>query len=73
MRAVAPGPSPGPGSRQACQGPLPDDGALELRQGGEEMEDELTAGGGGVDGFGNGFQAHALFVQSLYGPDELLE
>jgi hypothetical protein len=39
----------GPGRGQPRAGPLPDEVAFELGQRGEDVEDELAAGGGGVD------------------------
>jgi hypothetical protein len=47
--AVAGRPDPGPGGGQSGAGPLPNKVAFELGQGGEDVEDELAAGGGGVD------------------------
>jgi hypothetical protein len=39
----------GPGRSQPGAGPFADKVAFELGQGGEDVEDELAAGGGGVD------------------------
>jgi hypothetical protein len=39
----------GPGRGQPGAGPLADQVAFELGQGREDVEDELAAGGGGVD------------------------
>jgi hypothetical protein len=41
--------APGPGSGQARGRALADEVAFEFGQGGEDVEDELAAGGGGVD------------------------
>jgi hypothetical protein len=41
---------PGPGRGQPGRGPLANQVAFELGQGGEHVEDQPTSGGGGVDG-----------------------
>ena len=41
--------APGPGGGQPGAGAFADEVAFELGQGGEDVEDELAAGGGGVD------------------------
>jgi len=41
----------GPGGGQPGGGAFADEVAFELGQGGEDVEDELAAGGGGVDRF----------------------
>ena len=40
----------GPSGGQPGAGPFPDEVAFEVGQGGEDVEDEFAAGGGGVDG-----------------------
>jgi hypothetical protein len=66
-------PASRPGGRQACLGALPDDVPLELRQGAEDVEDELPPGGGGVDLLGEALEADALGVQGGDGLDEVPE
>jgi hypothetical protein len=41
--------APGPGGGQPSGGAFADEVAFELGQGGEDVEDELATGGGGVD------------------------
>ena len=50
---------------QPGQGALADHPALELGQGGEQVEHQLAAGGGGVDGLGQRAQADAARADFL--------
>jgi hypothetical protein len=50
-------------SLQPCSGPLPDEITLELRQCPKKMEDQATAGGRGVNVFGDGPEADAFALQ----------
>lgn len=66
-----------PASRASCveTGPCPlaDDRALELSQGAEDVEHQLTARGGGVDRLGQGSEANPLPFHRLNGLDQLLD
>jgi len=65
--------SPRSRGRQACLGPLPDDVPLELRQGAEDVEDQLPPARGGVDLLGEALKPHAPGVQGRDGLDEVFE
>jgi hypothetical protein len=58
---------------QPGEGALADHAALELGQGGEEVEHQLAAGGGGVDRLGQRAQTDAARTEVLDGLDQLLE
>src|SRR5208337_2223929 len=65
--------SPGTGSSEACLGALPDDVALELCKGSKDVEDELSAGGRGVDLLGEALKAYAFVVEGGDCLDEVAE
>src|SRR4051812_46409342 len=50
-------------SLQACVGSLPDDVSLKFGQRAEDVEDELPAGGGGIDVLGDRPESDPTFVQ----------
>ena len=52
-------------------GSLLDDVPLEFGKCAENVEDQLTAGGGGVDLFGEGFEADPFGMQSADCLDEM--
>jgi hypothetical protein len=60
-----------PGGRQAPHGPLTDKIALELGQGSKDVEDELPAGRGGIDGLGQGPESDLAPMELFNGLDEL--
>ena len=63
--------APGPSSRQSSGGALADQVAFELGQGGEHVEDELAAGGGGVDRLLEAAEPDAALGQSSDGVDQM--
>jgi hypothetical protein len=65
--------SPGPGGDEACSGALLDNVALKFGEGPEDVEDELSAGGGGVDCLGDRFEADPLGVECSDRLDEVFE
>jgi hypothetical protein len=65
--------APGPGSGQAGGGAFADEVALELGQGGEDVEDELAAGGGGVDRLLQAAEPDATLSQVGDGVDQVPE
>src|SRR4051794_28077265 len=62
----------GQGSPDAGIGALADDRPLELREGPEDMEEELTCGGGRVDRFSERAKADAFKLQRVDRLDQLL-
>ena len=65
--------SAGTGSSEACLGALPDDVALELRESSKDVEDELSAGGRGVDLLGEASEAYPFVVEGGDCLDEVPE
>ena len=61
----------GLGGVEAGPGPLHDQAPLEFRQGAKDMEEQASAGRGGVDGLGEGTEADSPFVQIFDGLDQL--
>ena len=72
LRAAA-NPSAGTSRRQTGIGALLDQGPLELGQRPEDVEDQLAAGGGGVDRLGQRAKPDALRFQPVDGRDQVLE
>jgi hypothetical protein len=69
----APSPAPGPGRLQARLRSLADQVPLELRQGTEDVEDELAAAGGRVDRFPQAAEADLAPLEGGDRPDQVLE
>jgi hypothetical protein len=63
----------GAGGGQAGAGPLPDQVAFELGQGGEHVEHELAAGGGGVDLLLQAAEPDATLGQAGDGVDQVAQ
>jgi hypothetical protein len=63
----------GAGGGQPGAGPLPDQVAFELGQGGEHVEDQLAAGGGGVDLLLQAAEPHATLGQAGDGLDQVAQ
>ena len=61
------------GGGEACQGAFADQIAFKLRQGTEDVEDELAAGGGGVDLLGEGAKPDATLLEGADGFDQVGE
>jgi hypothetical protein len=72
-RGSATGAAAGPSRGQPGAGAFADEVAFELGQGGEDMEDELAAGGGGVDGLLEAAQSDAAVGQAGDGVDQVAE
>jgi hypothetical protein len=72
-RGSATGAAAGSGGGQPGAGAFADEVAFELGQGGEDMEDELAAGGGGVDGLLEAAQSDAAVGQAGDGVDQVAE
>lgn len=66
-------PTSGSSRPQSRMRPLLDQVALELRQRTKDMEDELAAGGGGIDLLGETFEANSPPLQLGDGLDQVLE
>lgn len=56
-------PATGPSGDRPGLSPFADDVALELGQGGEDMEDQLPAAGGRVDLFGQALETDSPLLQ----------
>lgn len=69
----ATGPASASGGFHAGAGALADEVGLEFGDGSEDVEDEFAAGGGGVDGFGEGPELDAGVSEFCHGPDEVGE
>ena len=65
--------APNPGSSQPGGGAFADEVAFELGQGGKDMEDELAAGGGGVDRLLQAAESDAAVGQAGDGVDQVAE
>jgi hypothetical protein len=65
--------TPPAGWLQPRGGALADQVALELSQGAEDVEDQLPAGGGGVDPLGQALEPNALLGQAGNGVDQVAE
>jgi hypothetical protein len=61
------------GGLEACAGALPDQGALKLRQGREDMEHQLPSARGRIDGFGDALKSNAYGLELLNRFNQLLE
>lgn len=66
-------PSASSGSRETSVGALLDQGPLELGERGEDMEDQLAPGLGGVDCIGEGAKLDATRFQVTDGLVQVLE
>ena len=66
-------PTPGAGCGQPCGRAFADEVAFELGQGGEDVEDQLAAGGGGVDCLLEAPEPDAALSQFGDGVDEMPE
>jgi hypothetical protein len=64
-------PPPGPSGDQAGGGAFADEVAFELGQGGEHVEDELAAGGGGVDRLLEAAESDAAVGKAGNGVDQV--
>jgi hypothetical protein len=65
--------TPGPGGRQPGGGAFADEVAFELGQGAKDVEDELAAGGGGVDRLLQTAEPDATVGESGDGVDQMPE
>jgi hypothetical protein len=65
--------TPGSGGSQPSGGAFADEVAFELGQGGEDVEHELAAGGGGVDGFLEAAEPDAAVGQTGDGVDQMAQ
>jgi hypothetical protein len=65
--------APGPGRGQPGAGAFADQVALELGQGGEDVEDELAAGSGGVDRLLEAAEPDAAVGQAGDGVDQMTQ
>jgi len=63
----------GPGSGQPSAGAFADQVAFELGQGSEHVEDELAAGGGGVDGLLQAAESDPALGQLGEGVDQVAQ
>src|SRR5215203_4293958 len=63
----------GPGGGQPRGGAFADEVAFELGQGGEDVEDELAAGGGGIDRLLEAAEPDAAVGQAGDGVDQMSE
>jgi hypothetical protein len=61
----------GPGGGQPGAGAFADEIAFELGQGGEDMEDELAARGGGVDRLLQATEPNVAVCQASDGVDQM--
>ncbi len=59
------------GSLESCLCSLPDNLPLELSQAGEDIEDQLSTGGCGVDTLGEALKANAPFLKISHGSNEM--
>jgi hypothetical protein len=63
----------GPGGSQPSAGAFTDEVAFELSEGGEDVEDELAAGGGGVDCLLEAAEPDAAVGEASDGVDQMPE
>src|SRR6266496_4618469 len=57
-------PSSGSGSQEACLGSFPDQIPLKFSQRPKDMEDQFSAAGGGINIFGDAFEANVTVMKS---------